>query len=312
MLWGPPGVGKSQITAQFCAEEQIGFVDLRLSQLDPAELRGLPYVRDGVSSWARPTFFPDADQHGPRGILFLDEITSAAPSSQAAAYQLIQDRRLGDHILPPGWLPMGASNRDCDRGVIYTMPAPLANRFTHLFVEPCLDSFTGWALVNEINPIIIAFLNFRSELLFQFSPNAESPAFPTPRAWHRVSLILARPSPAEHDLIAGTIGEGAAGEFIAFARTWRSLPDIELLLTNPGSAPIPGEESLDQLYGVIAELAARASAETIGAISMIADRIPGEYGVALMDWASRREPSIVSSAEFIGWAKNHTDFILGE
>ena len=135
MVWGPPGIGKSQIVAQVAAQHNVPVIDIRLSQMEPTDLRGIPF-RDGDHVvWSIPALLPNAERHSSRGILFLDEITSAPPSVTAAAYQLILDRRLGEYRVPGGWAIFAAGNRHGDRGVTYAMPAPLANRFTHYDLE---------------------------------------------------------------------------------------------------------------------------------------------------------------------------------
>ena len=141
MLWGPPGVGKSDMVRQTAMRHQVPVIDIRLSQMEPSDLRGIPFRVDGHVEWAVPAILPDARRHGTSGILFLDEITSAPPSVSAAAYQLILDRRLGEYQVPPGWAIFAAGNRQGDRGVTYTMPAPLANRFSHFEVEVNLDDW---------------------------------------------------------------------------------------------------------------------------------------------------------------------------
>ena len=135
MLWGPPGVGKSQIVAQIGARHSAPVIDIRLSQMEPSDLRGIPFRSDQQVEWAIPAILPNRERHGPKGILFLDEITSAPPSVSAAAYQLILDRKLGEYEVPAGWAIFAAGNRQGDRGVTYTMPAPLANRLSHFEVE---------------------------------------------------------------------------------------------------------------------------------------------------------------------------------
>ena len=139
MLWGPPGVGKSQMVAQVAEKNNIPVIDIRLSQMEPSDLRGIPFKNGAEVEWAIPSMLPNTKRHGPKGILFLDEITSAPPSVSAAAYQLILDRKLGNYEVPKGWAIFAAGNRQGDRGVTYTMPAPLANRFSHYEVDVNLD-----------------------------------------------------------------------------------------------------------------------------------------------------------------------------
>src|SRR5512134_1734037 len=143
MLWGAPGVGKSQIIAQIARKHGVSLIDVRLSQMEPTDLRGIPFRAGDRVEWSVPALLPEAARHGARGILFLDEITSAPPTVTAAAYQLILDRRLGEYRVPDGWVIFAAGNRHGDRGVTYVMPTPLANRFTHYEVEAQLDDWVA-------------------------------------------------------------------------------------------------------------------------------------------------------------------------
>ena len=142
MIWGPPGIGKSSIVAQTAEHHGLAFVDVRLSQLAPTDLRGLPVAEHGVSRWYPPEFLP----RDGAGILFLDELNLAPPAMQGMAQQLILDRRVGSYVVPEGWFIWAAGNRKEDRAAVFDMPAPLANRFLHLEVEPDFESFKAYAL----------------------------------------------------------------------------------------------------------------------------------------------------------------------
>ncbi len=183
MLWGAPGVGKSALVAQAARVCGVPMIDLRLSQLEPSDLRGMPYQKDGWVEWATPSMLPDAIRHGVRGVLFLDEINAALPQVAAAAYQLILDRRLGDYLLPAGWAILAAGNRLGDRGVTYAMPAPLANRFTHVEMEPSLEDWLLWAEASGVDARLQGFLRQRPDLLLLLPERANVHAFPTPRSW---------------------------------------------------------------------------------------------------------------------------------
>ncbi|HEY5719394.1 MAG TPA: MoxR family ATPase, partial [Gammaproteobacteria bacterium] len=192
MLWGPPGIGKSDLVREVAARHGVPVIDLRLSQLEPSDLRGIPFRVDGTVEWAVPALLPDRERHGPAGILFLDEINAAPPTVSAAAYQLILDRRLGEYQVPPGWAIFAAGNRQGDRGVVYSMPAPLANRFTHLELEAHLDDWVAWAHAFGIDPRLVGFLRFRPDLLFDFDPSHAVTAFPSPRSWEFAHRALGK------------------------------------------------------------------------------------------------------------------------
>ena len=246
MIWGPPGIGKSSIVAQTARQQDIGFTDLRLSQLAPTDLRGLPVAEDGISKWYPPEFLPRSGQ----GILFLDEINMAPPAMQGMAQQLILDRRVGSYVVPEGWFVWAAGNRKEDRAMVFDMPSPLANRFLHLQVEPDFDSFKAYALLAGIHERILAFLSFRTPLLYKLDP--QQPAWPSPRSWEMASLLYA----AGLD-VAPAIGSETAAEFAAFVQLYKNLPDLEPILNGQSdNIPFPTEPSVR--YATTIGLALRA------------------------------------------------------
>ncbi len=233
MIWGAPGIGKSSIVNQLAIAHQLEFIDLRLSQLAPTDLRGLPVAEAGISKWCPPEFLPQSGC----GILFLDEINMAPPAMQGMAQQLILDRRVGSYVVPDGWFVWAAGNRKEDRAGVFDMPAPLANRFLHLQVEPDFASFKAHALECGIHEQIIAFLSFRPSLLHKLEPH--QPAWCSPRSWMMSSSLHS----SGLDL-APAIGMAANAEFQAFTRLYRNLPDLSQILAGNGSQiAFPSEPS---------------------------------------------------------------------
>jgi hypothetical protein len=326
MLWGPPGVGKSQIVAQVAARHGVPVVDIRLSQMEPSDLRGIPFRVDDRVEWAVPSMLPDAHRHWPAGILFLDEITSAPPSVSAAAYQLILDRRLGDYRVPPGWAIFAAGNRQGDRGVTYAMPAPLANRFSHFEVDVNLDDWAAWSYANGIDERLVAFLRFKPELLFDFDPakNAGGEmAFPSPRSWefaHRALQKFADHSALLAGALAACVGQAAGIECAAFIDSLDRLPDLDAICAGT-EASMPVE--IDLQYAVAAALAGRAlraarnlpatEAQTLwGHILDYAQRFPQrEMGVMLVaDMHRGIGQGLFAVPQFAGWANAMADLLL--
>jgi len=258
MIWGPPGVGKSQLVSQVAQKHDRMLIDIRLSQMEPSDLRGIPFKDGDKVEWAVPSMLPDAEKHGSEGILFLDEITSAPPSVSAAAYQLILDRRLGDYKIPDGWAIFAAGNRQGDRGVTYSMPAPLANRFSHYEIDINLDDWVAWAYQNGIDERIIAFLRFRPDLLFDFDPAHNPVAFPSPRTWEFVHRALKKFM--DHpELFVGAlqscVGPAAGIELNAFIANLDQMPDLDAII-NGEDVPTPTE--IDLQYAVASALVGRA------------------------------------------------------
>jgi MoxR-like ATPase len=247
MIWGPPGIGKSSIVKQTAERHGIDFIDLRLSQLAPTDLRGLPVADPQalVSRWLPPEFLP----RDGAGILFLDEINLAPPVMQGMAQQLILDRRVGSYTVPDGWFIIAAGNRKEDRAASFDMPAPLANRFIHLEIEPDLDSFKHYALERGIDEQIIAFVMFRPELLHKLTP--QQAAWPSPRSWDMANMLL-----KHHMDVGAAIGAGAAVEFRAFRDLYVQVPDLDAILKGANDPSWPEEPSVR--YATVVGLTARA------------------------------------------------------
>ena len=320
MLWGPPGIGKSQIIAQVAKRHAAPMIDIRLSQMEPTDLRGIPFRIENRVEWAVPSMLPDVERHGPNGILFLDEITSAAPTVSAAAYQLILDRRLGEYRVPDGWAIFAAGNRQGDRGVTYSMPAPLANRFSHFTVEAHLDDWVAWAYANKLDERLIAFLRFRPDLLFDFDPAHNPVAFPSPRSWEFAHRALQKFGDNPHLLLPALqacVGPAAGIELKAFVDNLDNLPDIDAILRGE-EVPVPKE--IDLQYAVAAALVGSAirakvsgnANEAYGRILDYARRFPQrEMGVMLVSDMHRAiGAGLFEVPQFASWAKSIADVML--
>ncbi|OUV62815.1 MAG: ATPase [Gammaproteobacteria bacterium TMED119] len=320
MLWGAPGVGKSQIVAQVAERNQVPMIDIRLSQMEPSDLRGIPFRNDSQVEWAIPAMLPDRQRHGEHGILFLDEITSAAPSVSAAAYQLILDRRLGQYTIPPGWAILAAGNRQGDRGVTYTMPAPLANRFSHYAVDVNLDDWVAWAYANQIDDRIIAFLRFRPDLIFEFDAAQNPMAFPTPRSWeytHRALSKFVQHNDVLLETLQACVGPAAGVELNAFIANLDQMPNIEDIVAGK-EVPVPDE--IDLQYAVASALVGQAirvqnkddEQRYHGNILNYANKFPQrEMGVMMISDMHRAiGEKIFALAEFSDWAESVADLML--
>jgi hypothetical protein len=234
-LWGPPGIGKSELVA--CIAEDLGgfIIDIRLSQMDPTDLRGIPFYNkdNGKMDWAPPIELPDEEiaSKYPIVILFLDEMSSAPQAIQAAAYQLILNRRVGTYKLPNNVVIVAAGNRDSDKGVTYRMPSPLANRFVHLEMRADFDSYLTWAVNNRIHKDVIGYLSFAKGDLFNFDPRSAGHSFATPRSWTFVSELLDEDNDTGLiNLVAGAVGEGMAIKFMAHRKISGQMPNpVEIL-----------------------------------------------------------------------------------
>ena len=230
-LWGPPGIGKSELVENITRELGGHMIDLRLGQMEPTDIRGIPfYNKDiGKMDWAPPVELPDeelASQY-PIVVLFLDELNSAAPSVQSAAYQLILNRRIGKFRLPDNVVMVAAGNRESDKGVTYRMPTPLANRFIHQEMKVDFPSWQEWAVLHKIHKDVVGYLSFAKQDLYDFDAKSASRAFATPRSWSFVSELLDDENDNDTltNLIAGTVGEGLAVKFMAHRKVASKMPN---------------------------------------------------------------------------------------
>ena len=274
-IWGATGIGKSytvrEVAKEIAREKGLEFsddmrdindpnkfvlIDMRISQLDASDLRGLPMHKDGKTVWIPPNMLPRAGQ----GIIFFDEINLAPPSIQATAYQLILDRKNGDYVLPEGYVIVSAGNRLEDRANVFELPAPLSNRFLHVELGvPDIDEWSRWASKSQLDARVITFLNYRNEYLFKFDMYEKSKAFPTPRSWEYASRLIDGIESLEgvETLSSTAVGEAVAIELTSFLKL-KERVNFDEILNNPQS--INALEK-DLLYSVLSEVAYRYSKE---------------------------------------------------
>ncbi len=309
-LWGSPGIGKSQLVAQVAREKEYKLIDIRAVLLDPVDLRGLPHVtEDKRAAWCAPAFLPKEDDTD-KGIIFLDELNAAPPLVQAACYQLVLDRKIGEYALPEGWSVVAAGNGDKDRAVTHRMPTALANRMVHIDMQTSVEDWILWAQKSGIRKEILAFLRFRPKLLHDFDPQRTEKAFASPRSWAFVSQILTsnvQPS-LEYELFQGTIGMSAATEFTGFLQVWRDLPTVEEIVAAPDSSPVPTEPAT--LYALCEALGEKASCTNINEVVRYVYRLPVEFGVLLMRTAVCRDESLVQTEAFMAWAQKNAHVLM--
>lgn len=308
-LWGAPGVGKSDLMALVAEDNKLELRDVRLSLLDPIDLKGFPTI-DTVKKqmkWLPADFLP---KNG-KGLLFLDEMNQAPQSVQGAAYQLILNRRIGEYKLPDGWSVMAAGNRAGDRSIVHTMPSALANRFVHLDYDIDVDDWSLWAMANKIHDDLRAFIKFRPNLLHSFDPLTNPRAFPSPRSWAFVNDIYKdHPSvDTEFELIKGTVGEGATGEFLAFTRQLKDLPKPEDVIADPENAKVPTSPAAR--YAVATMFDTLTTKANIGKVMTYMKRLPVEFQVLYVRGALRVDPTLSKTAPYTEWCVKNYEVMAG-
>ena len=295
MLWGPPGVGKSRAVRQIAknvaerTKKRVQVTDVRLLLFNPIDLRGIPTANADktLAVWLKPQIFQMDASDEVINILFLDEITAAPQSVQAAAYQITLDRVIGEHRLPENCIVIAAGNRVTDKSVAFKMPKALANRLLHIEVSQSFASWRQWAIHNGIHEKVLGFLSFRQNYLMEFDAGTDDVAFATPRSWEMVSNLLNRVSDdvdKMYPLIAGIIGAGTALEFRTWSNIFRDLPDIEEIFDGKTPALPTGT---DAMYALTASMSsyARAHKDDLNRIAnsiWYADRMPADFSTVLM------------------------------
>ena len=306
-IWGAPGIGKSSIVKQIASEQGLEFLDLRLSLLDPTDLKGIPFfnaeTNEGV--WAKPSFLPSAPDS--KGILFLDEINTAPPAVQASAYQLILDRKVGEYELPEGWSIVAAGNRENDRGVVYKMPPPLANRFVHFEMDVDFDDWKAWAYSAKIDSSVIGYLAYDKSMLFTFDPTSNEKSFATPRSWEYVDSIIKSGIDAELilDSISGAVGREAAVGYISFKKVMNNLPDLNTILDGT-QTEIEEEDSkvmMGLAIGLVNALLENSNATAIDNVLKFSLQLPGEFAIMLVKDMQQNGIDVEGSNEWGPWVR---------
>lgn len=313
MLWGDPGIGKSQTVAQLAAayadkiakaEWHGGLIDIRLSLMDSVDMRGIPVVKDGSTVWMTPDMFPRKG----KGFIFLDELPQALPIVQSAASSLILDRRIGNYTLPPGWAIGAAGNLDTNRAATNRMPSHIANRFTHINFEFDIEDWLEWAFDNRVNPMICAFGGFKPDGIHKFDPKQK--VNPTPRTWEFLSNMLNTGDADDCllDLANGTIGEGMAGEFVGFVRVFREMPDYETVCKKPEATKIP--KDVAARYAVATMLAGRTQQADMKNVMKYVNRMDKEFQILTCNDMTKRNPRLSETSAYITWAAENKDLLL--
>ena len=295
MMWGPPGVGKSQAVRQIAKdiERETGktarVTDVRLLLFNPIDLRGIPTSNADktLAIWLKPQIFQMDASEEVVNILFLDEISAAPQSVQAAAYQITLDRVVGEHKLPDNCIVIAAGNRVTDKSVSFKMPKALANRLLHIEIEGSYESWNTWAIKAGINAKVLGYLASHTGRLFGFNPANDDLAFATPRSWEMVSSLLNNVNDnvkKMYPLIAGLVGAGTAIEFMTWTKVFDKVPKMEDVFN--GIAKIK-PTTMDSLYATVSAMSIYAKGvkdnpEKIGHSLSYAQSFPSDFRALLL------------------------------
>lgn len=318
MIWGGPGIGKSDIPQQIATQLDQKLLDFRANLFDPVDVRGVPFVVQlkketsrRFTRWAVPDVFPIIERDGVNGIFLIDELPTAPPATQNAFLQLLLSRKVGDYQLPDGWSMIAAGNRLTDSASVYQMPSPVRNRLAHYELEPHLDDWCDWAIKNNLDTSLISFMRYRPGLLYDF--DADQYAFPTPRSWAFVDkkLKVSTSTRDEETLFYGVsalVGDGPAGEYLAFRKIANDLPDVDKLIANPSS--YKREEDPALLYALTGALAARAEDSKMDNILKVTNKLPTEFQVVCVKGCISQERVVHKHPAVQNWIQKNANVIL--
>lgn len=306
-IWGGAGVGKSRVCRQIAAQEHMNFRDLRLTLMDPTDLRGIPVPENGKAKWLAPNELPKDGE----GILLFDEMNLAPPMMQAAAYQIVLDRKIGEYHLPDGWWIIATGNNVEDCAYIHKMAAPLRNRFVHIEFETNLDDWRAWAIQHAVDTKVIEFISFRPDLLHKFDSKRHDKAFPTPRSWEFVSNILKGQNGLADSIVEqavrGTVGDGAALEFKGYLEIRSQLPKIAAILDGENYIP----KQPDVACALVAALAVHARQDQYDRLAQYAEKLDAEIAAVLAKLlASKDKTAWTASKLWKTWAVKHQELFL--
>lgn len=313
-LWGAPGVGKSDVVRAVARSLKLELKDVRLSLMDPTDLKGFPVPVAGVGkkkghmAWLQPDFLPTSG----KGILFLDEFNHATPALQSASYQLILNRRLGDYELPEGWTVLAAGNRQSDRSNVNAMSAALANRFTHVDYDVDMEDWIDWAIINGVSDNLRGYIRFQPGDLSIDKIDPGMRAFHSPRSWVMADRIMqgsVLDPVAEIGLLEGTIGVGVAKKYIGYLREAKNMPDIDRIAIDPDGVKVPSSPST--CYAVLAALEPRVKVVNFERYMRYVKRMSKEYEVIFATSCVRRDEKISETKVFTDWIRENRSILVG-
>ncbi|MGH1461264.1 MAG: AAA family ATPase [Neptuniibacter sp.] len=316
MIHGSPGIGKSDIIKQIASEYNLQIIDKRLSQCDPTDLMGFPTVckETGKAFYAPMNTFPLETDELPSGkdgwLLFLDEINSAPKAVQAAAYKLTLDRQVGEHTLHEKVLVACAGNKDTDNAIVHEMSTALQSRLVHFELDIDPKAWLAWASDNGIDYRITSYINFKPDSLYTFKPDHSDKTFACPRTWEFASKLINGHTDIKDRLalLAGTISEGVAREFIQYVDIFTQIPTISQIVNNPEKLPVPEEPGT--LYAICGSIGNHAKKDNIDPLMKFINRMPVEFQVITLKDTMKRNPTLVQEQAVMDWVAKSASELL--
>lgn len=312
MLWGPMGIGKSELCQQIAEDMKLPMVDFRTNLYDPVDARGIPVpdMKSRSTSWMRPDTLPfEGSKFPDNGILRLDEINTGSPQMMNVCLQLVLDRSVGEHKLKKGWKIIATGNRAKDRGSINRMGLPLKNRFAHFEIKPDVDSFVAHGLKTGIDPRLLAFLRFtKADGLLHMPPkDDDTHAFPTPRQWVKAAAYLNQPRDIRAVIINSIVGTIASTKLEGFLRVYHELPSKQEIEDNPNKARVPTEPAAQ--FAVSMMVARESTRKNFTNMMTYAKRLGREFEMHTVIDATTRDKGLQTTSTYGSWAVMNQDLL---
>lgn len=317
-LLGSPGIGKSDIMREVAGKLKLKVIDFRLSTCDPTDLSGIPFISDNRSRYMPNEAFPLTTDKVPDGydgwLLFLDEITNAPMAVQAAAYQLILDRQVGQCAIHEKVRIVSAGNLiDDGAAVTGEMSTALKSRMAHINIQVSVDAWLDWALGANVAHEITSYIKFKPDELYKFDPKADADTFPCPRTWGMVDGIIktsGMKSPVLKDLVSGAISDGVATNFMNFCKNFTNLPTYADIIKDPENVDMPKEMST--LFALSGSIGAQTKLDSVSQVMKFVNRMPSEFQLRTFTDFTRRDPMLVTNPDVRTWLTTNAKHLLND
>ena len=307
---GSPGGGKTTIVQQVAKELGVGYIEKHMPTMLVEDFGILYPNGDDMLHYKLPDWFPYEGRTDipDEGILCFDDRNQANADLQKVLANICQARDLHGKKMKAGWMVVSTGNRQADRAGANRFLSHLRNRETVYELETHLDDWRGWAIDNNVQPVVISFIGFRTALLHDFDPQRD--VNPSPRSWVEgvANMIGVVPTEAEFETFKGAVGEGCAAEFSGFLKIERKLPNPDTIIQSPMSVAVPDDPAT--CYALTGALGERATVDNFGNIVKFAERMSPEFSVLCVSYASRKNPDLASHEAFTKWAINHQDVLF--
>lgn len=313
---GAPGIGKSDLVRKVAEELNLQVIDHRLSTSDPTDMNGLPAIVEGTAQFTPFDLFPVEGTDLPKGksgwLLFLDELPSATPSVQVAAYKLILDRAVGQKNLHPNVHIVAAGNRKEDGAVAGKVGTAMQSRLMHLEVDISSEDWLAWAYGANVDPRVTSYIAFAPDKLHEFDPKHHDKTFPCPRTWDFMSKYgKANDLNAEHlPAMAGIIGEGPARAFLGYCDIGSKLPSYAAILAKPDTLDVPDEPSA--LYFTCGTLASKTTVKDLPTIVKYIERMSMEFQIICFRDMFKRTPEVKKEPVMRKWIVENAKYLFAD